>query len=192
MEEAAFQHVLELIQDYGFLLESDTKLPSVASSIADEPIRGSWWGHPQGHTIYTVCNRLSELPDLLITKLVSGKITYVHHRLWSALIGVGIADEPWQLENLSYATKWLLDKVRKTQIVETDRMQSGFPSKVVGDAVRELEKNLLVYSESFHTISGKHAKRLETWVTGVIKLALLNRLLHRHKANRYWKKSCSH
>ncbi len=57
-------------------------------------------------------------------------MTDVHHRLWSALIGVGIAGEPWQLENLSYATKWLLDRVRKEQIVETDRMQSGFPLKV--------------------------------------------------------------
>ncbi len=61
MEEAAFQHILELIQDYRFLLESDTKLPSVASSIADEPIRGSWWGHPQGNTIYTISNKLSEI-----------------------------------------------------------------------------------------------------------------------------------
>jgi hypothetical protein len=33
----------------------------------------------------------------------------------------------------------------------------------VGDAARALEQKLLVYAEEFHTESGAHSKRLETW-----------------------------
>jgi len=54
-------------------------------SSAGEPIRGSWWGHPAGHAIFDALNSLTESPDVVRTRLVNGKVTLVHRRLWPAL-----------------------------------------------------------------------------------------------------------
>jgi hypothetical protein len=63
-------------------------LPSVAEMVAGEPIRGSWWGHPGGHASFDALNTLAEPPNVVRTKLVNGKVTLVHRRLWPALARV--------------------------------------------------------------------------------------------------------
>jgi len=71
------------------LLESARgPLPNVAEMIAGEPIRGSWWGHPASHAIFDALNVLAESPDVVRTRLVNGKVTLVHRRLWPALARV--------------------------------------------------------------------------------------------------------
>src|SRR6476661_719678 len=73
--------------EHGMLLESARgPLPNVAEMIAGEPIRGSWWGHPSGPTIFEAINRLADSPDVVRTRLVNGKVTLVHRRLWPALV----------------------------------------------------------------------------------------------------------
>jgi hypothetical protein len=75
--------------EHGMLLESARgPLPSVAEMIAGEPIRGSWWGHPAGHAIFAALNSLAESPDVVRTRLVNGRVTLVHRRLWPALVRV--------------------------------------------------------------------------------------------------------
>ena len=76
--EATLRQVLEELERYGILLESDARLPSVAGLVAGEPVRGSWWGHPRGQNIYRIAGWLGEHPDVVVSKLVSGKVTYVH------------------------------------------------------------------------------------------------------------------
>ena len=61
-------------------------VPSLAEAIAGGPIRGSWWGHPRSHEIFRVAEAVCESPDVLVCKLVEGKVTYVHRRLWPALV----------------------------------------------------------------------------------------------------------
>lgn len=61
-------------------------VPSLAEAIAGAPIRGSWWGHAKGHEIFRVAEAISESDEVLVCKLVDGKITYVHRRLWPALV----------------------------------------------------------------------------------------------------------
>ena len=61
-------------------------VPSLAEAIAGGPIRGSWWGHPKGREIFRVAEAVSERPDVLVCRLVDGKVTYVHRRLWPALV----------------------------------------------------------------------------------------------------------
>ena len=63
-------------------------VPSLAERIAGEPIRGSWWGHPSGHEIYRVLNRVRASPDVVATRLINGKVTLIHRRLWPALARV--------------------------------------------------------------------------------------------------------
>jgi hypothetical protein len=75
--------------EHGMMLESARgPLPSVAELVAGEPIRGSWWGHPAGHAIFDTLNALADSPDVLRTRLVGGKVTLVHRRLWPALVRV--------------------------------------------------------------------------------------------------------
>ena len=164
-ESSEFQRIIEELQSSGFLLESDAALPSVASLVAQEPIRGSWWGHPRGHAIFQANEQLTAHPDVIGCKLVSGKVTYVHRSLWPALFAVANSREAWQLSRISPSARSLLAKVTREEIVRTDRLPKsrGAKSKAPGEAARELEKRLLVYSEEMHTETGAHAKALETW-----------------------------
>src|SRR5712691_5283679 len=50
-------------------------LPSLAEAIAGEPIRGSWWGHPKGRLIYSATQAICESPEVLVCKLIKGKVT---------------------------------------------------------------------------------------------------------------------
>ena len=73
--------------EQGMLLESARgPIPNVAELVAGEPIRGSWWSHPSSHAIFEVLNVLAESPDVVRTRLVNGKVTLIHRRLWSALV----------------------------------------------------------------------------------------------------------
>ena len=75
--------------EHGMLLESARgPLPNVAELVVGEPISGSWWSHPGSHAIFDVINELAESPDVVRTRLVNGKVTLIHRRLWPALVCV--------------------------------------------------------------------------------------------------------
>jgi hypothetical protein len=75
--------------EHGMLLESaHGPLPNVAELIAGERITGSWWGHPSSHAIFEAINALADSPDVVRTRLVDGKVTFVHRRVWGALVRV--------------------------------------------------------------------------------------------------------
>jgi hypothetical protein len=81
--------VMAALVEHGMLLQSARgPLPNVAELIAGEPIKGSWWGHPQGHAIFNELQVLDESPDVVRLRLVGGKVTLVHRRLWPALVRV--------------------------------------------------------------------------------------------------------
>jgi hypothetical protein len=61
-------------------------VPSLAEAVAGGPIRGSWWGHPKGKQIFAAADAVSDSPDVLVCTLVEGRITFVHRRLWPALV----------------------------------------------------------------------------------------------------------
>ena len=157
-----FDQVFAVLLQRGLLLESDQKLPSVCGLITGEPLRGSWWSHPQAQTIFRINERLADHEDVLITKLISGKITFVHFSLWSELFTIGTAREPWQTAGLSTGAKRLLKSVDQRGSLRTDQLIFSKSFKP-GELARELEKRLLVQSEEFHTESGAHAKLLQTW-----------------------------
>jgi hypothetical protein len=61
-------------------------VPRLVEVILGEPIKGSWWAHPASHRIFAVLQAVEESGDLLVCRLVEGKVTLVHRRLWSALV----------------------------------------------------------------------------------------------------------
>jgi hypothetical protein len=78
---------LAFVCAHGVALESSMgPVPSLAAAIAGEPIRGSWWAHARGREIFAVTRAIRDSPDVLVCRLVGGKITYVHRRLWPALV----------------------------------------------------------------------------------------------------------
>jgi len=78
---------IAFVKRHGIVLQAARgPVPSLAEAVVGAPIRGSWWAHPQGHEIYRVAEAISDSPDVLVCKLVEGKITYVHRRLWPALV----------------------------------------------------------------------------------------------------------
>lgn len=146
------------------LLESDPKLPSVCTIITGEPMKGSWWSHPMAQTIFQVNERLDDHPDVLIAKLLAGKVTFVHRQFWPALLAVATSKEPWQMRNLPHTAQKVLQLLKKAGAVRSDDLRIGTVGrKDLNESVRILERRLLIHSQQVHTESGAHAKVLESW-----------------------------
>lgn len=81
------QEAIAFVERHGIVLQAARgPVPSLAEAIAGGPIRGSWWGHPKGKEIFHAAEAVAESPDVLVCKLIDGKVTYVHRRLWPALV----------------------------------------------------------------------------------------------------------
>src|SRR5260370_40895545 len=78
---------VEFVARHGVVLASGKgPVPNLAEAVAGEPIRGSWWSHPKGSEIFLALGAVGDSPDVLCFRLVEGKITFVHKRLWPALV----------------------------------------------------------------------------------------------------------
>jgi hypothetical protein len=81
------KQALAFVKLHGVVLQSARgPAPSLAEAIVGGTIRGSWWAHPRGREIFRVAEAVSENADILVCKLVGGHVTYVHRRLWAALV----------------------------------------------------------------------------------------------------------
>src|SRR3989442_15968857 len=77
---------LAFVRRHGVVLEGARgPVPNLAEAVARGPIRGSWWGHVKGHEIFWLTRAVRGSGDVLVCRLVGGKITYVHRRLWPAV-----------------------------------------------------------------------------------------------------------
>src|SRR6266704_3453557 len=78
---------LAFVKRHGVVLQAARgPVPSLAEAIAGGPIRGSWWCHPKGREIFEVAEAICESPAIVVCKLVHGKVTFIHRRLWPALV----------------------------------------------------------------------------------------------------------
>jgi hypothetical protein len=159
----AVDDVADYLGRLGVLLETDRAFPSITGIMVREPIKGSWWAHPRANEIYLLSQQLITHPDTIFLKLLSGKTTYVHRRLWPELIAIGTAQESWQLEGLTAPAKAMLNKVEERGILRMDEIKGVRGAKEKSAYARSLETRLLVFGDDVHTASGAHAKRIETW-----------------------------
>lgn len=159
-----YEDVFRELKKWGLVLESDPKLPSVCTVITGEPMKGSWWSHPMAQTIFQVNERLDDHPDVLMAKLLAGKVTFVHRQFWPALLAVATSREPWQIRNLPDTAQKVLKFLKNAESVRSDELRIGtIGRKELNESVRILERRLLIHSEQVHTESGAHAKVLESW-----------------------------
>jgi hypothetical protein len=83
------RRALAFIRKHGVVLETaQGPVPSLAEVITGEPVRGNWWSHPKGHEIFAVTRAVRDRDDVLVCRLIKGKITFVHRRMWPALVRV--------------------------------------------------------------------------------------------------------
>lgn len=81
--------VMVFVHANGIVLESARgPVPSVAGFIAGAPMVGSWWSHPRGREIFQLTRALRDSDDILVCRLVGGNITFIHRRLWPAVVRV--------------------------------------------------------------------------------------------------------
>jgi hypothetical protein len=81
------EEAIALVKREGILLESARgPVPNLAESIAGETIRGGWWGHPKGHDIFAATRAVRDSADVLVCRLLDGKVTFIHRRLWPAVV----------------------------------------------------------------------------------------------------------
>ena len=120
---------LRWLEREGIVLESARgAVPSLAATIAGETIRGSWWSHPKAQAIYAVAEGLRESDDVLVCRLVDGKITYVHRRLWPALVRLADRFEPRRIAAVRSV---------HTEKGHHESEETPFPRWVSADVMRE-------------------------------------------------------
>ena len=78
---------LAFVAKHGIVLASARgPVPSIAEEVAGEPIVGSWWAHPKGKAIFAALSEIDDAFDVRCFKLIDGKVTFVHRRMWPALV----------------------------------------------------------------------------------------------------------
>ena len=113
------------------LLESARgPIPNVAELVAGAPIKGSWWGHAAGHAIFETINELADSPDVVRLRLVNGKVTLVHRRVWPALVRVNDHFQPERLAAISE---------EHTETGAHRKIETPFPDWVPADVIEAAE-----------------------------------------------------
>ncbi len=75
------------IKKHGVVLESaHGSVPNLAETVTGKRIRGSWWADPKARDIFRITRAVRDSDHILVCRLVGGKITYVHRRVWPAIV----------------------------------------------------------------------------------------------------------
>jgi hypothetical protein len=89
---------ISFIREHGVVLASAKgPVPRLTEAIVKEPLKGSWWSHPRSHQIFAVLQAVADHEDVLVCRLVNQKVTFVHRRLWPALVRAAKRFSPAQI-----------------------------------------------------------------------------------------------
>ena len=95
------REALAFVKANGIVLESARgPAPSLAAAIAGEPIRGSWWKHRKASQIFRCTRAVRASKEVLVCRLLGGKVTYVDRRLWPAVVKLRDQFEPKDLSSI--------------------------------------------------------------------------------------------
>ena len=90
--------MLAFVREQGVVLASAKgAVPRLTEAILGEAIEGNWWTHPKSRKIYGVLQAVSDSDEVLVCRLIDGKITLVHRRLWPSLVRLAERFTPEQL-----------------------------------------------------------------------------------------------
>lgn len=81
------KEAIRFVERHGVVLQAARgPVPNLAKAVAGETIRGSWWEHRKSTEIFRAARAVCESPEVVVCKLIDNKVTYVHRRVWPALI----------------------------------------------------------------------------------------------------------
>jgi hypothetical protein len=96
------EKAMAFVRSHGIVLVSAKgPVPRLTDVIAAEPVKGSWLAHPKSHEIFSILQKLTDSPDILVCRLVEGHVTLVHRRLWPALVKMASRFSSDQLAQVS-------------------------------------------------------------------------------------------
>ena len=80
---------LAFVRKHGVVLEAGRgAVVCFADAVVGKPVRGSWWSDRRSHEIFALTRAVRDSKDVCVCRLAGGKITYVHRRLWPALVRI--------------------------------------------------------------------------------------------------------
>jgi hypothetical protein len=86
MRHVTIPSALAFVARHGIVLETARgSVPTLAHLVIGPDHTGSWWSHPKATILFRLTVSLRASQQLLVCRLVAGRITYVHRRLWTAL-----------------------------------------------------------------------------------------------------------
>jgi hypothetical protein len=95
---ATAAEALAFIREHGVVtVSAKGTVPRLTEAIIGEPIKGSWWAHVQSHHIFAILQAVTDSEQVLVCRLINGKVTLVHRRLWPLLVRLASRFAPEQL-----------------------------------------------------------------------------------------------
>jgi hypothetical protein len=97
-ERMTTEEAIAFVRQHGVVLASAKgAVPRLTEAIVGEPIKGSWWAHPKSHQIFAILQAVTDSEEILVCRLVDGKLTLVHRRVWPALVRVADRFSPTRI-----------------------------------------------------------------------------------------------
>jgi hypothetical protein len=92
---------IAFVERHGVVLASARgPVPRLTEAIVGGAVSGSWWSHPEGKRIFAILGTVADSKDVLVCRLVDGKVTFVHRRLWPALVRLANRFEPGRVSQV--------------------------------------------------------------------------------------------
>ena len=80
------REAIDFVAKHGIVLESAKgSIPNLADTVAGEAIEGSYWGHQKGDEIFVLTRAIRSSDEIVVCRLVDGKVTYIHRGLWASI-----------------------------------------------------------------------------------------------------------
>jgi len=80
------EEAFSFVETNGIVLESaHGRVPTFADFVAGQRVT-RWWSHPKGRLIFVLTRAMRDSPEVLTCRFIDNKITYIHRRLWPALV----------------------------------------------------------------------------------------------------------
>jgi hypothetical protein len=169
----ALRGVLRLLRERGLVTMTAAGVgPSLADAIAGEPVRGSWSEHPARDRIVEAAARLGASPEVLVLRLVAGKVTFLHRALWPSLVRIArdperVAEAVARLTPGAARLHTEVERVGEVRLDTLAREPCWPPERDLARAARELEGALLVHAATVQTPRGRESLLLRSWSLAV-------------------------
>jgi hypothetical protein len=147
------KQALQFVREHGIVLVSGKgPAPRLSEAIVGLPIKGRWWAHPRSHQMFRIFRELSDSPEIIVCRLVNDKLTFVHRRLWPALVRAARHFSARQLERAGQE-----HTTSGYHVARTVPFPKWVPLQVTEEA------KLLTEEEALHTLGAAfHRARIDS------------------------------